>query len=151
MEPDRGGGVRGVHYAVREELQHDSEIRKSSFSHHGDLPKASRSGCRFLCSIIVVTGLSVVIALPPCHGPTGEDEDGAGGDRVLLRLEEDEPLQGVEEELRPGQSRVRLRVCRVKALGGQLSVLAKISTNCVRSGGIELSVAYRNGVYDNVN
>lgn len=31
----------------------------------------------------------------------GKNQDSAGGDRILLRLEEDQPLQGVEKELYP--------------------------------------------------
>lgn len=47
-----------------------------------------------ICDYVTIT---IIIITPP-----GEDEDGTGGGRVLLRLEEDQPLQGVEEGIRPG-------------------------------------------------
>lgn len=46
-----------------------------------------------ICDYVVI----IIIMNPP-----GEDKDGTGGGRVLLRLEEDQPLQGVEEGIRPG-------------------------------------------------
>jgi hypothetical protein len=46
--------------------------------------------------MIIITTIIIIIT------PPGEDKDGTGGGRVLLRLEEDQPLQGVEEGIRPG-------------------------------------------------
>lgn len=54
----------------------------------------SRLLCDYVMIIIIIT--LIIIITPP-----GEDKDGTGGGRVLLRLEEDQPLQGVEESLRP--------------------------------------------------
>ena len=50
-----------------------------------------------ICDYVTITIIIIIIITPP-----GEDEDGTGGGRVLLRLEEDQPLQGVEEGIRPG-------------------------------------------------
>lgn len=56
----------------------------------------SRLLCDYVMIIIIIITLIIIIT------PPGEDKDGTGGGRVLLRLEEDQPLQGVEEGLRPG-------------------------------------------------
>ncbi len=53
---------------------------------------------RLLCDYVMIIIITLIIIITP----PGEDKDGTGGGRVLLRLEEDQPLQGVEEGLRPG-------------------------------------------------
>ena len=52
---------------------------------------------RLLCDYVMIIMITLIIIITP----PGEDKDGAGGGRVLLRLEEDQPLQRVEEGLRP--------------------------------------------------
>ena len=52
---------------------------------------------RLLCDYVMIIIITLIIIITP----PGEDKDGAGGGRVLLRLEEDQPLQRVEEGLRP--------------------------------------------------
>ena len=104
MEPDRGCGVRGIHDSVWKKFPYGSEIRKLCE--------------KFYLSYSTLVRRLTHLCLSLRCARTGEDEVHPGGDRVLLRLEEDQPLQGMEEELcarRPGDP---LRVRRLSRVGG---------------------------------